>query len=231
MGTFNVTQSVGEIVAVLPGAAEVFEKYRIDFCCGGKKSLSESINKLKLAETEVLESLEAAYVKSQEVANRIDFREMSFSELIDYIENTHHVFVKRVLPEISEYTTAILRAHGLNHSFLFKVHKLFHSLKMELDQHLIKEEELLFPLIRKYESGNDPEVLAKVKTVMSEIEEEHEGAGDVLKELRKISDDYTVPDDGCTTFYKAYELLQELEADLFRHIHLENNILFLRIAE
>ena len=108
MGTFNVTQSVGEIVAVLPGAAEVFEKYRIDFCCGGKKALSESINKLQLVESEVLESLESAFVKSQEVANRVDFREMSFSELIDYIENTHHVFVKRVLPEISEYTTAIL---------------------------------------------------------------------------------------------------------------------------
>ncbi len=231
MGTFNVTQSVGEIVAALPGAAEVFEKYKIDFCCGGKKPLSENIDNLKLVESEVLESLETAYVKSQEAANRVDFREMSPGELIDYIENSHHVFVKRILPEISEYTTAILRAHGLNHSYLFKVHKLFHNLKTELDQHLIKEEELLFPLLREYDDGNDPKVLVKVKTVMSEIEEEHEGAGDVLKELRVITNDYTVPDDGCTTFYKAYELLQELEADLFRHIHLENNILFLKIAE
>ena len=228
MGTFNVSQSVGAIVASLPGAAEVFEKYKIDFCCGGKRALSVAVNELNLNEEVVLNSLEEAYDIAQKTANRVDFREMSTGELIDYIENTHHVFVKRALPEISEYATAILRAHGLNHPNLFKVHKLFHSLKIELDQHLIKEEELLFPLLRVYEAGNDSDVLKKVKTVMSETEEEHEGAGDVLKELRVITDDYTVPDDGCPTFHKAYELMQELEADLFRHIHLENNILFLK---
>lgn len=229
MGTFNINQSVGEIVAALPGAADVFEKYRIDFCCGGKKTLSVAIYELNLDEGDVLGSLDDAYKKAEIASSRVDFREMNPGDLIDYIENTHHVFVKRVLPELSELTTAILRAHGLNHPDLFKVHKLFHNLKTELDQHLIKEEELLFPLIRQYENGNNPDILAKINDVRNELESEHEAAGDVLKELRALTNDYTAPDDGCPTYERAFERFQELEADLFRHIHLENNVLFLKV--
>lgn len=229
MSRFNVSQSLGEIVAILPGAADVFEKYRIDFCCGGKNPLSLAIDQLKLDKMDVLGSLDAVYEKAATSASRVDYREMSSGELIDYIENTHHVFVKRVLPELSELTTAVLRAHGLNHPDLFKVHKLFHNLKTELDQHLIKEEELLFPLIKLYETGNNPDVISKLKSVKNEIESEHEAAGDVLKELRNITEDYTVPEDGCQTYEKAFERFQELEADLFRHIHLENNVLFLKL--
>ena len=109
------------------------------------------------------------------------------------------------------------------------MHKLFNNLKTELEEHLIKEEEMLFPKIREAQnnpaSGNGEEI----RKLVNETEEEHETAGAVLKELRDITSDYTVPADGCPTYRLVYDKLQELEADLFEHIHLENNVLFPKI--
>lgn len=226
MSKYNMSWRIGDIVAELPAASEVFKQYRIDFCCGGNRPLSEAVKELKLNESELLEQLDKAYEEAEKSKAQHDFPNMSRSDLIDYIVNTHHVFVKRILPELSELTTKILRVHGLKHEELYKVHKLFHNLKTELDAHLIKEEELLFPLIKSYDQNPSKELLDKIISVMNETETEHEGAGDILKELRRITEDYTVPQDVCNTFLMTYEKLQELEADLFQHIHLENNILF-----
>lgn len=159
---------------------------------------------------------------------RENFREMKSGELIGYIVAAHHAYLQKALSEIGELTAKIMRAHGPNHPELFRVHKLFSSLRAELEQHLIKEEELLFPLINKYESGPSGKLAGEINRVMKETEEEHEGAGDILKELRKITAEYTVQEDGCKTFEMAYSRFLELEGDLFRHIHLENNILFKR---
>lgn len=226
MSEFNVSQTVGDIVSIMPKASEVFRKYNIDFCCGGNRPLKEAISEQKLNEQEILEKLDEAYEETRKFTDSVDFRKMSPSELIDYIESTHHVFVKGILPEISELTTKILRVHGPTHSELFKVHKLFHNLKTELEQHLIKEEEILFPMIKQYDSEPSRELLDRIKKVMKETEDEHETAGGVLKELRKITEEYKVPEDACSTFCTTYQKLQELESDLFQHIHLENNILF-----
>ena len=97
---------------------------------------------------------------------------------------------------------------------------------MELDQHLIKEEEILFPMMKEYSANASKELFGKIVSVLKETEDEHETAGNVLKELRSITQDYTVPADGCNTYSMTYRGLQELEEDLFEHIHLENNILF-----
>ncbi|MDF2523165.1 MAG: ric [Clostridiales bacterium] len=226
MNTFNSTQSIGDIVTIMPKASEIFKEYHIDFCCGGNRPLTEAISEQKLNENEVLRRLDEAYKETQRITKAIDFRKISHHELIDYIVNTHHTFLKIELPELSELTTKILRVHGPNHSELFRVHKLLHTLKTELDQHLIKEEEILFPLIKEYEKLPSNELLNRINKVMKETEDEHETAGDVLKELRRITDGYRVPADGCTTFSLTYNKLQELEADLFEHIHLENNIMF-----
>ncbi|MFZ5988170.1 MAG: iron-sulfur cluster repair di-iron protein [Bacillota bacterium] len=226
MSEFNVSQTVGDIVSIMPKASEVFRKYNIDFCCGGNRPLKEAISEQKLNEQEILEKLDEAYEETRKFTDSVDFRKMSPSELIDYIESTHHVFVKGILPEISELTTKILRVHGPTHSELFKVHKLFHNLKTELEQHLIKEEEILFPMIKQYDSEPSRELLDRINKVMKETEDEHETAGGVLKELRKITEEYKVPEDVCSTFCTTYQKLQELESDLFQHIHLENNILF-----
>lgn len=229
MSKFQTSQRIGDIVATLPKASEVFKIYQIDFCCGGNRPLSEAIEELQLEADEVLNKLEEAYEDTIQSKSQTDFIKLSSAELIDYIINTHHAYLKSSLPQISEYTTQILRVHGSNHSELFTIHKLFHNLKTELEQHLIKEEEILFPLIKEYEKNATSELLTKVHSVMKETEEEHEGAGDILKELRKITNDYSKPEDGCGTYCLTYDKLQEMEGDLFQHIHLENNILFQRL--
>jgi regulator of cell morphogenesis and NO signaling len=229
MRAFVSSQTIGEIVSAMPKASEIFKAYNIDFCCGGHRPLAEAIHKQNLDEEETMSKLDEAYEEAKSLANQVDFRSMASSELIDYIVNKHHVYLGSALPVLSELTSKILRAHGANHPDLFKVHKLFHQLKTELDQHLIKEEELLFPLVKAYEANPKKELQEKVPLVMKEIEDEHEAAGDVLKELRRITQDYLVPEDGCGTYVKAFDKLQELEADLFQHIHLENNILSPRL--
>ena len=232
MDVFKSNQSVGEIVSILPRASEIFKKYKIDFCCGGNRPLIDAIRENNLDEGEVLKKLNEASVANEKLKKEgKDFRKMSPGELIEYIENTHHVYVKKSLPELSELTLKIMRVHGANHEVLFRVHELFSKLKAELEQHLIKEEEILFPLIKEYGRGSGDELLARINKVKSELENEHEGAGDILKELRKITEDYKVPEDGCSTYFATFDRIKELEEDLFQHIHLENNILFKKLRE
>ncbi|PKM93677.1 MAG: iron-sulfur cluster repair di-iron protein [Firmicutes bacterium HGW-Firmicutes-1] len=232
MNTFNVSQSVGDIVAIMPKASEIFKAYKIDFCCGGNRSLDSIIKEQKLSEEDILSKLEAAYEETQKVTNnQVDLRKITPSELIDYIINTHHTYLKKSLPELSELTTMILRVHGVKHTDLFTVHKLYHSLKTDLDQHLIKEEEILFPMIKEYDKHPSNELFDKIRKVMTETEDEHDIAGSVIKELRVLTDQYKLPEDVCTTFGLTYFKLQELESDLFEHIHLENNILFKNFVE
>ncbi len=229
MNIFNVSQSVGEIVAIMPKASEVFKELSIDFCCGGHRKLEEVIKEQGLSQEEVLKKLDKAYEDTRRLAGQLDYRTFSLSELIDYIENTHHTYMYRALPQISELTATILRVHGSAHTELFKVHKLYHNLKTEIEQHLIKEEEVVFPLIKKYEAVPSKELNENISRVVGETEEEHETAGGVLKELRKITNDYTVPEGVCATYERTYDALKALESDLFQHIHLENNILFRKL--
>lgn len=232
MDMFKSTQSVGEIVSIMPGASEIFKQYRIDFCCGGNKPLIDAAREKNLDEGEVLKKLNEAFeVNEKMIEESRDFKEMSPCELVEYIENTHHAYVKKALPELSELTIKIMRVHGANHEVLFKVHRLFSTLKAELEQHLIKEEVNLFPLIKEFGRKPGAELLARINKVIIGLEDEHEGAGNILKELRKITEDYKVPEDGCSTYLASFNKLEELEADLFQHIHLENNILFKKIGK
>jgi len=226
MDIFNNNQSVGDIVAQLPKASSVFKKHKIDFCCGGKKSLSQAVMEAGADENIVVKELQKAYEESVTIKSDIDFTQMSLSELINHIESTHHFYVKNTLPEISEYANMIMSAHGINHHELYEVHKLFNNLRTELEQHLVKEEKILFPLIKEYEAEPSDTILNEIKTVMKETQNEHETAGEVLRQLRKITQDYMIPGDVCATFCVTYQKLTELEEDLFEHIHLENNILF-----
>jgi regulator of cell morphogenesis and NO signaling len=231
MNTFNSAQSLGEIVSIMPRAGEVFKQYKIDFCCGGNRPLIEAIKEQSLNENEILKKLDEAFIENKKIKNTTkDFRDMSPTELIKYIENQHHAYVKKALPELSELTTKIMRVHGINHEVLFRVHKLFSMMKADLEQHLYKEEEMLFPLIEEYDLNPSDDHLDKIKEVIKELEDEHEAVGNILKELRKITEEYKVPDDGCSTYSLTFHKLEEFEADLFQHIHLENNILFKKLG-
>lgn len=230
--TFNGSENIGDIVTVFPGASNVFKAYGIDFCCGGGRPLTDAITKQQLDASEVLERLNAAFVWSKERGQSgVDWQHAPYGEMIDHIVDTHHAFLQKELPVLGEFTTKILRVHGAGHPELAKVHKLFHELKMELEQHLIKEEELVFPLIKEFEASGAAETKERIRSTIDELESEHSAAGDILKELRRITQDYTLPEGACRTYTLTFQKLEELESDLFQHIHLENNILFPRVTQ
>lgn len=233
MSRFNSSQKIGKIVTEFPKAGEIFKEYKIDYCCGGNRPLADAIKEQGLNEAEILSKLNIVYesfAKDMDSANK-NWQEASTSELVDQIINKHHAYLWAELPRISELTTLILRVHGSKHPELSKVHKLFHTLKMELESHLAKEETIQYPAIRRYLESKAAADLNDAVRIIEELEEEHTGAGDILKELRIVTNDYTIPDDVCETFELTYTKLQEMEADLFQHIHLENNILFPRLLK
>lgn len=224
---FSVNDRIGDIVTVFPGASDIFYQKHIDFCCGGNRPLAEAIQEQKADAEEIIDLLNKKYQEFAEKNNEFtDWAQKSPTLLIDYILGTHHAYLREKLPQISEYVFKIMKVHGSHHEELFKVHKLFNSLRTELESHLVKEEELVFPLIKAYEKEQKAEVREKALALIRELEAEHTGAGDIIKELREVTNHYQTPADGCRTYETAYRLLKELELDLFEHIHLENNILF-----
>ncbi|KMT21163.1 iron-sulfur cluster repair di-iron protein [Clostridium cylindrosporum] len=224
---FNSSDNIGDIVSIFPGASNLFLEYRIDFCCGGNRPLKEAINEKKLNENDIVNLLNERYKEFLERNEEFtDWVNEDPSKLADYIEGKHHRYLNEELPKLSELTLKILKVHGKSHDELYKVHKLFNSLKTELEGHLIKEETILFPNIKKYEKDKNSDIKRDISNLIEELEREHVGAGDIIKELREVTGHYIAPKDGCRSFQLTYEKLQELEEDIFQHIHLENNILF-----
>jgi regulator of cell morphogenesis and NO signaling len=139
--------------------------------------------------------------------------------LVDHIEAKHHAYLKEALPEISERLAVVLRAHGQHHPELFQVHGVFGQVRTDLEQHLVKEEVLLFPAL----SRGTPD--AETRALAQTLRDEHTAVGEMLRTLRRLNHDYVAPDDACPTYRRLLKELETMEADLFQHIHLENNIL------
>ncbi len=224
---FHSDMKVGEIVSQFPHASNVFKQYKIDFCCGGGISLATAAEQKQIDIHEVLSKLEAAYAERSAI-DEVDWRKASSTEIIRQITAKHHAYLTQELPILSEFLTKVLRVHGPDHPELKQLHRLFHMVKLELQQHLIKEEEQVFPLIEKYEQHPSSERYADIAARIRELEAEHSHAGELLGQMRSVSSDYRLPDGACRTYTVTYRKLEELENDMFAHVHLENNILFTR---
>jgi regulator of cell morphogenesis and NO signaling len=225
---FTEQSLIGDIVAQFPKASDLFKSYKIDFCCGGQRPLQEAIKERGLDEKAILEELNTLYAQSLEKANR-NWKEASYRELIDHIIGKHHRYLAEELPQLSPYVTKVLRVHGMHHPHLVQVHKLFNELKTELEQHTVKEETYAFPLILQFEETPTPENRETMKQVVRELVNEHDVAGDIIKTIREITNDFIPPEDACGTYRLVYNRLEALEEDLLEHIHLENNVLFPRV--
>lgn len=229
---FTSEEKIGDIVAVFPGASNLFKELLIDFCCGGDRTLAEAIDQRKLDEGEVLNRLNESYIEytNREASKEIDWREASIVDLIDHIVNVHHEYLRNELPILSQFVTKIVRVHGGKEDLVLPaLHKKFHEMKIELDQHLITEEEILFPLMRQYASNPTTELHEQVIKGLHVLETDHSSVGDALKEMRTMTGGYKLPSEACRTYTLTFQKLDELESDMFQHIHLENNILFPRI--
>ena len=223
MKTYKQTK-IGDIVTQDFRAAEVFKKAGIDFCCGGSQSLEAACRDKKLDVAEIESELEK--LENSEPGSSHKFNEWKLDFLCDYIVNTHHQTVMKLLPELTFYTQKIAEVHGDNHHELPEIANLFAQVDTELRQHLCNEEEVLFPAIREVLKTNSAESKATIISEITRMTGEHEFAGGAMDKINELSHSYAVPDDGCNTYRVAYKLLEQFEDDLHIHVHLENNILY-----
>lgn len=221
---------VGEIVAENYHAAGVFRQYGIDFCCGGGQLLSTICEKKGVSLETVQEELENVYGKVNTDSN--NYSDWSPSFLIDYIVNSHHTFVRKKTPEIAAYAAKVARVHGERHPENVEIFRNFSELANELIEHLESEESTVFPLIKSVSEAQDNKEAIPAKTFKAlkqqlyKMEEEHEAAGEAMKQIRELSNSFTPPQDACATYRILYQNLEGFEKDLHKHVHLENNILF-----
>ncbi|WP_347160025.1 iron-sulfur cluster repair di-iron protein [Pontibacter chitinilyticus] len=227
--------TVGELVAKDFRKAQVFKKYGIDFCCGGKKSVKQVCEEKGLDATKVEQELQA--LPDASTTNETDYASWEPAFLADYIVNVHHKYVREAIPVLYEYTSKIARVHGKRHPELLEIAKHFVNVANELEAHMPKEERVLFPFIKQLAEAQksgvklDKPAFGTIQNPINMMEMEHEVAGNDMEAIRELSGNYTLPEDACATYTVAYKKLQEFEEDLHRHIHLENNILFPKTLE
>ncbi len=226
-----IDKTIGEMVAEDYRLAKVFKKYRIDFCCRGNRSLQEVANKNNL-EIEILQRDLEAVQQENNTDSGMNFKSWPLDLVTDYIEKKHHRYVTQTIPVLQLYLKKLSRVHGERHPELFVIEEHFNASAEELAKHMKKEEQILFPWIRKMvQAQQNQDVLEtphfnSVQNPITCMMQEHDNEGERFREIAKQSNNYTPPSDACNTYKVAYALLQEFEEDLHRHIHLENNILF-----
>lgn len=215
-------------------AASVFEKYHLDYCCKGRRTVEQACADDDIEKTDLLNEL-AAVMLNAIMARPDYFDHLPLQKLADHIIKTHHSFVRKDMPLIHGYLKKLYTKYGAQHMALAKILEIFSNLQLELDKHIKKEENILFPFIGKLEQEGDGIVNSpqriNLQLPVAIMEDEHADAVNALAQIRELTNNYTVPANACTTYRLAYTALQAFEHDLHQHIHLENNILFPKALE
>lgn len=220
--------TVAEIVTQNIKASHIFKKYNIDFCCGGDESI-ESVCEKHGIEYGTLANEIINHTSCQSI--RYDFNKWSLDTLIDHIVDVHHEYVDENIPLLLQYAEKVALVHGHHYQEVVEIFQLLQSAAKDLSDHMLKEELILFPFIKKLLMAEkekfDVEIphFETVQNPIELLEEEHETVGNIFKQIAKLSKNYNPPQEACNTFRALYDKLQEFEQDLFTHIHLENNIL------
>mgnify|MGYP003574947511 FL=1 len=225
----NITEQtiVGDLVAKDYRTASVFKKQGIDFCCAGNRTIAEACAKKSIDPALVIGNLEEVITKTNNPV--ADYNTWPLDLLADYVEKKHHRYVQEKIVEIVPFLNKVASVHGGSHPELLEVQDLFRGCVEELTAHMQKEEQILFPFVRKMAAGDV--VSAPFGTVQNPINmmmHEHTAEGERFRRIAELTDNYTPPVDACNTYKVTLALLQEFEEDLHLHIHLENNIMFPR---
>ncbi len=218
-------QTIGEIVKEDYRAAQIFSKYKIDFCCKGNRTIDEACENKSVDKKQLLKDLETNKLSA---SYQTDYKSLPTDLLIDIIVKKHHRYVNQQIPVLMQYVTKIARVHGANHPELIAIKELFQECSANLLDHMEKEEKMLFPYIMRLLNGLNGEHSnsISVKTPIGVMMHEHESEGNRFARINELSNAYQPPTDACTTYKVAFSLLKDFEEDLHLHIHLENNILF-----
>ena len=225
--------TIGQLVADDFRKAEVFKRFGIDFCCGGKEMLERSCTKKGIDVTAVKQALKELDEQLPKQFSQ-DYQNWDLDFLIDYITKTHHKYVNDALPILDEYSSKVARVHEGTHPEVAAIASLYQELASELRMHMDKEETILFPYIQQmaYAERHNQVLPASpfgmVKNPIEMMETEHDSAGGNMQAIRELSNEFNPPEEVCMTYKVLYAKLQEFENDLHQHVHLENNILFPR---
>lgn len=231
--SISMETTIGQLVIERPNRSRVFQALGIDFCCGGKKPLAQACIEKGLDPQTVRRLLESD-LDGPATSDGKDWSKATLTELSNHIEQTHHNYLKRELPRLRMMVRKVAAVHGSHSPWLLDLQSTFEGFANEMEQHTMKEEQVLFPLIRGLEggpSGPNGRYAGGVLGPIQVMEAEHEQAGAALAKMRKISNDYVPPMEACNTFRATLAGLEELEAETHRHVHKENSILFPRAAE
>jgi regulator of cell morphogenesis and NO signaling len=215
--------TLAAIVDADPGSARILERHRLDYCCGGARTLAQACAERGIDSAAVQAELDAHGTDSP-----AEWTTMGPSALVDHLESTHHRFLHDELPRLMALTRKVAGVHGDRHPELRAIESTFAELQADLDPHLAKEERVLFPMIRELAdapptpSFHGGLVASPIRVMLVE----HDRAGELLATLRALSADYQPPADACASYRALYRGLEELEADTHLHVHKENNVLF-----
>jgi regulator of cell morphogenesis and NO signaling len=225
---------IGEVVAQDFRTAKIFEGFGLDFCCGGKKTIESACSEKGISPDAVLEAL-----GNSEGGDNASMRYDKWSPefLADYIVNNHHSYVLNTIPVIEQHLNKVASKHGEKYPYMVKAASLFSHLKDELTSHMGKEEKMLFPYIKKMRNALQNNIdmpappFGTVESPIKVMEQEHEMAGSLMRQIGELTNNFTPPEDACTTHRILLQELNEFEQDLHVHVHLENNILFPKASE
>ena len=231
-------RTVGQHAAAHPASKRVFEKLGIDYCCGGGSLISEACEEKGIEFDQLIELLSSEEGRSTGARGAdLDFPNMSLAALSDHIVREHHVFTRNENERITALLEKVCSVHGDNHAELFDIQKIFGNMRLELENHMLKEERMLFPYISLMESSIGfgqpvpPAPFGSTQNPIKVMLSEHDAAAEQVREMRRLSGDFTLPADACTSYRTLYEAMEGLEKDLHEHIHLENNLLFPKAIE
>ncbi|WP_423819950.1 iron-sulfur cluster repair di-iron protein [Salinimicrobium sp. TIG7-5_MAKvit] len=223
------SKTVAEMVTENIKTAHIFKKHGIDFCCGGGISLDKACEKYNVDYNLLTRELLNVDQTNSRATN---YNRWELDFLTDHIINVHHSYVEENIPLLLQYSARVAQVHGSHYTELLEIKELVKEVAGELSAHLKKEELILFPFIKqmvraKKENTQLPVAhFGSVDNPIKMMETEHEDAGELLRRIAKLSNNYTPPQGACNTYKAYYAKLEEFEQDLHQHVHLENNILF-----
>jgi len=220
-------RSIASLVLENHEVVPVLEKYNIDFCCRGKMNLKEACKEKGIDLSDVLKDIKS--MEAAETDKKMPFSETTETQVVNHIVTTHHHYVKNAMPVIAGHLEKVALKHGASFPEMVSVKELFDVIHKDMEEHMKKEEAILFPRILEIEKSRRHEKLFPVEYISGPIamlEHEHENAGDIMFGIRNLTHYYAVPPGACTTFRICLSELREFEEDLHEHVHLENNILF-----
>lgn len=224
MPAYSPETLLGDIITADPSRTRIMDRFGVDYCCGGQRPVSEACSAAQIDVGEFLAALD-----SEQPGQKADWADLGDAALIEHILGNHHQFLWDEFPRLATLVDKVARVHGPNHTELARVREVFHQLRGGIEPHLREEEDGLFPEISARDGDADHPISAELRAALQRNMVEHDNAGELLVELRSLTNDYTAPPDACGSYMAMLSGLQDVESDLHMHVHKENNVLYPRV--